>query len=534
MLHRFKLINILIFILGCLVLLTPLINLYDFYPIFDGGWLLTSVLGSADHSLNWRFLNWGDHDPAFFYLGLLAIPQYLFGFNILWIHLVNFLLLLLFLYGVFALSGLTTTDTSKRERVLFTLAVASIPAIWASVFNPSLNFGAMVFGTWLLIFFMRNKEWGILFAGTALCFSQETGILVYALSSVVYALTLFFKTYKKRIKLLKVFYKLFIAAIPGILLILYTVFSENGSSLTNGKANTLCWTQKTGWLFFFSSNCESKSVQNYVFNIFILNFQSIFTLLILVTTSFCLIKLITKRINITKDNFSSFSWIFIVFVIWLYAITRCPLFNNPKYVLACISLLPSLAFALTVYALTSQHTLRCVLWVVIIAVLQASIWSSIDPLAKRYYGTFSFGKHEMYKMTSTSNECCGYGIDQLLYNLEFTNIHYITNQIVKDLKDKNLLVLATSLLSWTLDHFDSEGNRKLRPKEHLQLVANEPKFIITKPEITELAHIEYPFFSNSDAIKLIEQDFELKNSALFERDGYNYKVNYYQRKHTNP
>jgi hypothetical protein len=52
--------------------------------------------------------------------------------------------------------------------------------------------------------------------------------------------------------------------------------------------------------------------------------------------------------------------------------------------------------------------------------LAASATRTIDPVSRRLWGTFRFGEHELLRATSMTRECCGYGRDQLVYNLQFT------------------------------------------------------------------------------------------------------------------
>lgn len=46
-------------------------------------------------------------------------------------------------------------------------------------------------------------------------------------------------------------------------------------------------------------------------------------------------------------------------------------------------------------------------------------------------GTFDFGTHKMLKMTSLTGECCGYGRDQLVYNLEFVHLQRTFRKILE-------------------------------------------------------------------------------------------------------
>jgi hypothetical protein len=82
-----------------------------------------------------------------------------------------------------------------------------------------------------------------------------------------------------------------------------------------------------------------------------------------------------------------------------------------------------------------------------LTLILGSSFRTIDPLAKKIFGTFKFGKHDILKMTSVTGECCGLGRDQLVYNTEFTYFYYLANDVLADIRPHSGLPLIMAPLS---------------------------------------------------------------------------------------
>jgi hypothetical protein len=89
--------------------------------------------------------------------------------------------------------------------------------------------------------------------------------------------------------------------------------------------------------------------------------------------------------------------------------------HSPRYLLPFYGVFLLLLFQLLTVAAVSGRS-RITLLVMILGLSFPALYRSIDPVTSWQFGTFRFGKHDMYRMTSIARGCCGYGRDQLVYN----------------------------------------------------------------------------------------------------------------------
>jgi hypothetical protein len=103
----------------------------------------------------------------------------------------------------------------------------------------------------------------------------------------------------------------------------------------------------------------------------------------------------------------------------LYVVTRCPVWNNVKYVIQAMPLCLLAAYWLTLYALPTVPA-RAAFFVGLALLFGASTVRTLDPLSLRFFGTTPVGPNPMLCMNSrlrTQHEphC---GNDEMVYNLQ--------------------------------------------------------------------------------------------------------------------
>src|SRR5262249_29824387 len=104
-------------------------------------------------------------------------------------------------------------------------------------------------------------------------------------------------------------------------------------------------------------------------------------------------------------------FLFLVLVFAAYALTRYETFANPRYFLAIAPLL-ILNSLVALRVLSAWASVRQAVLAGTFVLLLASNFRTLDPVSRAVWGTFSFGRHAMLRLTSWTGECCGYGRDQ--------------------------------------------------------------------------------------------------------------------------
>jgi hypothetical protein len=129
-----------------------------------------------------------------------------------------------------------------------------------------------------------------------------------------------------------------------------------------------------------------------------------------------------KRI-FTRVRWDLVLFFFVLLCLTAYIVTRVRPFNHARYILPTYPALFGLAFiALMVFI--QQRIVRIVILSIMAALSLASNFRTIDPLSRWVFGTFDFGNHKMLDVASIFGDSRR---DELVYNLEYMNLQYLTN-----------------------------------------------------------------------------------------------------------
>jgi hypothetical protein len=125
-----------------------------------------------------------------------------------------------------------------------------------------------------------------------------------------------------------------------------------------------------------------------------------------------------------------------------FVLTRFRTYSNFRYFLPILPLLLIL-FLVAVARRVPGRPLRLGLVLALAGGFGASIFSTIDPVSRHVFGTFSIGKHELLDVTRRTQECCGHGRDQLVYSLEFTALPKLIDRALAAIHptDKTAIVI---------------------------------------------------------------------------------------------
>jgi hypothetical protein len=103
----------------------------------------------------------------------------------------------------------------------------------------------------------------------------------------------------------------------------------------------------------------------------------------------------------------------------IYLSTRYPTYSNARYMLPAYPLLLAMLLP-AMQRLRMPAAARRSLLAATVVLLAASVDRTVDPVSRALWETFRVGRHDLLRVTSLTDECCGAGRDQLAYNLQFT------------------------------------------------------------------------------------------------------------------
>jgi hypothetical protein len=129
-------------------------------------------------------------------------------------------------------------------------------------------------------------------------------------------------------------------------------------------------------------------------------------------------------------------------------------------------------------------------------------------------------------ITSLRNECCGYGRDQLAYNLEFTQFASLQDELYERLKpsDSTVLVLPPYADWFVVDLVDSGTHHRtmrtdgsVRPR----VVDSQNAYNL---DAAQAWYVELPFIKDTTFRVLLGRRFDMSEPCRVTRGGYSLAV----------
>jgi len=206
-----------------------------------------------------------------------------------------------------------------------------------------------------------------------------------------------------------------------------------------------------------------------------------------------------------------------------YALTRFTTYGHTRYFLPvyALALLPFYTALLRRGAPASVR--RAVLAMYACALALSSV-RSVDPLSRRLYGTFPFGEHQLLHMTRVTGECCGFGQDQLVYNLEFTNIQSLTQLALTSAGASSAdVIVVPDSTSWIFLDPPNSGSRLLENRSLKRPGARvyEHKQLVQGPDGPDsLLYLGLPYGHGDRAIRELSALYDFRDEHRYTRAGY--------------
>lgn len=287
----------------------------------------------------------------------------------------------------------------------------------------------------------------------------------------------------------------------------------------------------------------TKLMMAQLISVFVLNFNWIITAFVAVDAFVLAPKLynMLKNKETMETGFGSVYeqlYFYILIAAVVYFLTRVPFVNNPRYMLPVLPLLIILFAGSLVNVLRKQFLITAVLSVILI-LLSFSSFRTVDPVSRLSMGTFRFGSHELLNMARFDWPLYrfGYGRDQLVYNFEFTEFHYLTEKIINTIgRDKVFVIPKGALWIPNFNIIDSHTGRRAMYGEGLKHVSFILSMFLSEKHILpeEVFYISYPH-EDKDAVNMEERGklsriYDLEEIITVEDKGYGIDVYHYVRK----
>lgn len=515
---------------------SSVIPIWDSWEIADNS--IINAISTPFYLFNFDFMG----HPSFMYYLLISLPQYFNPGNASLLILGNAILGIL---SARAFLGILNYIFLKKslltEKYILTLIYLYIPVFTASTIYLNHDFGVAVFFIIFLYFLLEKKYFRVFIFGVFLSFSKETGFLLYLLTLGILSMFRIFPIKCDAKKIIAENSKiLFILSLPVFLFCLrltYKIFITHEPALWGG----FFLSHTTSTHTFIPPQILARIGLAYLVEVFIINFNWFISVFVGLATVFTVIRFIRNRFAFSNSEHKK-QGLFVVFY-WacVSLLTYYRTFTNVRYFLPLYPLM-LIVFYIGLHVLMKKGIYRMTVLSCSFLLVFISNFRTIDPLARQIFGTFGFGRHEMLKITSLTGECCGYGRDQLVYNLEFAQIHFLLNKFLADIKPTWDTVIAyqptgAQLILQRLD--DRTGLRTLKNRgyffpQFMMEYAFHPElnFIVKKnfpsgtvsprPETVYL--LELPNNENEGNLNYFQTYYKVAEKKIYENRGYTLPV----------
>jgi len=497
---------------------------FDYVPIWDSLENLHEYLFLPRSSLSFSdLLFMHNGHPSLGYFWPFWIGQWIFPSEMIVVHSINLAIGSLAIISFSRIATLAFKQDARTFEVgLLTIAFAVHPLVTTYALNNSPDYGILAYflaSLWLLY---SGRLGMVAISGTLLIFSKEIGVALYLLL-VVFYLSGSVRRYISR--------SIWPLGIPILVFAAFCAYQlANGSLvfpwLGHYQLKESLWSR-------FIPNPFQIDFKLACLSIFVLNFQWIFTILIVSGFVYAMrgeaasgsvwhrISIKFQAINLPLRSFTFLT------ICTLYLESRNFPYINQRYLLVLYPLLLLTSFAVLI-KLPIANTIRALLLCGMIALFLLCNFRTLDPVSKVLVGIFPFGTHPALKLAELRPECCCYARDQSVYNLEHINLARLLDLAFEKIRPTSLTNIVITNKYWYVatqlnsETFHRTVSRKLPLiMPHYITVENlisEP----IKPKIIFLLLI--PHCDMRQEIAELERYYELKERSLITSDGYQMEV----------
>jgi len=353
------------------------------------------------------------------------------------------------------------------ERALATCAFLLQPSLLAAVVQPGLDLPLVPAFLWCAVMLLERRYVAAIILGLVLAFTKETGLLLYGALVASYVAWRFIQPAtnlrERTVRVLRLAPLVVPALVFGAYLLYRKQFAPAGESVVWNAGTQMIGQSLLRQLIVPRID---RYLASYLAIVLVLNFAWIATVGVAAAAA-------TFVARSTRDGWHR-AWrsgvesastvpglVVIAALVSGYLLTRFATYANSRYLLP-LMLLRDVVFLAALLALPLRPTLRRAALGAYALLLTVSAVRTVDPVSRGLYGTFAFGDHRLLRMTSITRECCGAGRDQLVYNLEFTALESLIDEVVESVKpgDSTLIVIPDSTDWFVASRLDRRTGRR--------------------------------------------------------------------------
>jgi hypothetical protein len=209
------------------------------------------------------------------------------------------------------------------------------------------------------------------------------------------------------------------------------------------------------------------------------------------------------------------TFVLVVTAALVWILTRYVTYSNARYYLPVYPLLLIAALCALVRFRVPRRVREASL-ATLAVLLAISATRTIDPVSRRLWGTFRFGDRDVLRITTLTGECCGYGRDQLAYNLEFTALASVQDELYERLRptEKTALVVHDVADLFTVGPIDAASGRRTLRRDRVIRPSVVPASLMVRsgiqiPDGWTMWFVAFPNMDNAATLTALRGRFDV-------------------------
>ncbi|HUQ79669.1 MAG TPA: hypothetical protein VM076_00955 [Gemmatimonadaceae bacterium] len=417
-------------------------------------------------------------------------------------------------------------DERALDRALLTGAFAVQPTLLAAAVQPGLDLPLVPAFLWCVVLLMEGRRVALVVVGTAIAFTKETGVLLYAALLASYGLWTLLRTPGPvRDRALAVV-RLAPLALPGIIFCLYLLVRRQ--LIPAGEP--VVWSAGTAMinqslLRQLLVPRIDRYLASYLSMLAVLNFAWVITVVVTAAVLVVVKRLgINRLLDATRQLVPTpLGFVVLLLLVTTYLLTRFASYANSRYLLPVMALLLVPFFAALV-SVGIGATVRRAFVAGLSLLLIVSNVRTVDPISRELYRTFVFGDYSMLRLNSITHECCASGRDQLVYSVEFTELERLMSDALAAFApgDSTLIVLPDSTNWYAAEVLDRTTHRRsfARVNVYQPTVVESDSASLYAAKFERGVYLALPNGNGARGLTLLEQSFAVGPERRFVRGGH--------------
>ena len=500
----------------------------DAVPIWDAKnyWICVQAAVHAPFNpLNFRC----NGHPNIVYMGFLGVTQYVWPWNLSVVYIVNALLGAASIAAFDALLRVLFPNRRDAEYTLLTACYAFAPLFVAHAVFINLDYAVTALFVLFLWSLVARRGWLAAAFAIAALLTKETGAAACAIAALAFVVAFIFRpgvSWRQRIAMLRPYAPLVCVPIAlGAYVLAVALFRDEGRGFAGLYAPTHIVADPAD-VMVLNTNLADPSIRAFLVDIFILNWQWLYTVVVIAALCAALIR-VERPVEGADEPPRRGLFIALSLVLLVYVVTRFRFTNGARYVLLASPFL-ILAFYHALLSLTTRAVVRAIYLATCAVLVFLSNFRTIDILSRSIFGTFPFGSHRMLDMTSLAG---GLRLDSIVYNLEFLNLQYLYGDAVRDVRPPagSVVLMGNAIFNFPHDVDGRDYTLTANPAHALPFfvaIGDVKRDVIGSHIRREGDPFYYVAFANAhnEGLDDLMRDYPLVGQKQYERHGYTLDV----------